>query len=61
MTPLELSILLHYFACADDFRGGDFRAPAVREALQRLADRNIELLTEDLSASPASYKITERG
>lgn len=33
MTPLELQIVIHYYGCADDFRGGDFSPPAVREAI----------------------------
>ena len=33
MTPLQLSILLHYYGHANDFRGGDFSPPAVGEAL----------------------------
>lgn len=33
MTPLQIKILLHYWACGDDFRGGDFSAPAVRDAI----------------------------
>lgn len=33
MTPLHIDILLHYHCCPDDYRGGDFSAPAVREAI----------------------------
>lgn len=33
MSPLRISILLHYFCSPTDFREGDLSAPAVREAI----------------------------
>ncbi len=33
MSPLEVSILIHYHCFPGDFRDGDFSAPAVREAI----------------------------
>jgi len=35
MTPLQLEILVHYYAHAVDYRDGDFSAPAVREAVDQ--------------------------
>lgn len=62
MTPLEISILLHYATRADDFREGDFSAPAVREAIDRF--RKVDELLEPTSHHPsagAAYVITPRG
>lgn len=42
MTPLEIQIALTYHATANDFRDGDFTAPAVREAIDKF--RNLGLL-----------------
>jgi len=33
MTPLQIQILFHYRCHMNDFREGDFSAPAVREAI----------------------------
>lgn len=44
MTPLELSILLHYYGCADDFRNGDFSAPAVSAAFETFLDPDVGML-----------------
>ena len=59
MTPLELSILIHYRGCANDFRDGDFSAPAVREAINRFRDvlKLLELADDPINA----YILTERG
>jgi len=35
MTPLELGILLHYYVSGEDYRQGDFSAPAVSETVER--------------------------
>lgn len=59
MTPLQLEILLHYYACANDFRDGDFSAPAVREAIDRF--KASEMLTINIERSAATYMLTERG
>lgn len=63
MTPLEINILLHYYCCASDFRGGDFTAPAVREAIDHFRG-NPGLLMENQDrprGMGACYAITERG
>jgi hypothetical protein len=38
MTPLEIQIALIYHATANDFRDGDFSAPAVRDAIDWFVD-----------------------
>lgn len=61
MTPLKIEMLLHYYCRPDDYRGGDFTAPAVNEALDDfLRDELIEH-SEHQAANPAHYVITERG
>jgi 5-methylcytosine-specific restriction protein A len=40
-TPLYIEIGLHYATKADDYRDGDFTAPAVREALRVQALRGV--------------------
>lgn len=60
MTPLQIEMLLHYYSRADDYRDGDFSAPAVREALEGF--KRDELLEEDKADTPRTcYVITERG
>jgi hypothetical protein len=45
MTPLQLEILLHYRYHLDDFREGDFSAPAVKGAMEWFI--SLELLVYD--------------
>ena len=60
MTPLQIEMLLHYYSRADDYRDGDFSAPAVREALEGF--KRDELLAADQADPPRTcYVITERG
>ncbi|TXH50484.1 MAG: hypothetical protein E6Q97_20305 [Desulfurellales bacterium] len=61
MTPLQLNILLHYYSCANDYRDGDFTAPAVREAIDWFYE-NVDMLEINNEGSGlATYRITERG
>lgn len=62
MSPLEIEILLWYRARGTDFRDGDFRAPAVREAIDRFRDKD-DLLEKGLQTpgSYAAYRLTDRG
>lgn len=67
MTPLELSILIHYRGCANDFRDGDFSAPAVRDAIDRFRDV-LKLIEFDNTETKhfsfnetRTYRLTERG
>ena len=60
MTPLEIEILIHYYGHADDFRSGDFSAPAVRDAIDWFKDGG-KLLELDASGNGRSYKLSERG
>lgn len=59
MTPLHIEIMLHYNASPDDYREGDFSAPAVREALDLFLS---EYLIEHGGRRPSTnYQITDRG
>lgn len=62
LTPLEIEILLHYNCGASDFRGGDFSAPAVREAINKFRNdcELIENWTND-ACNTAAYRLTKRG
>lgn len=67
MTPLELSILIHYRGGANDFRDGDFSAPAVREALEHFRTTLGLIEYDNTETKPFSfnetrtYRLTERG
>lgn len=41
MTPLEISILLHYHTRPGDFRDGDFGASLVRPTLEAFVDLGL--------------------
>lgn len=58
MTPLQIDIMLHYYAMGDDYREGDFSAPAVKESIDWLDDERMILRT--LSGNP-QYRITDKG
>lgn len=64
MTPIEIEIMLHYYSRANDFRDGDFNAPAVEVALAKLV--NVGLLAHGPNLRvrgylPTHYHITEGG
>ena len=63
MSPLEIEIALHYYYSTVDFRGGDFSAPAVRDAIERFRD-DYKLLeptdSMDVYHDP-HYRLTARG
>ena len=40
-TPLEIEIAMHYCVKADDYRNGNFSAPAVREAIDRFISAGL--------------------
>lgn len=62
MTPLELSILLHYRGAMTDFRDGDFSAPAVREAIDWFRDTAGMLVkTNGDPHDCAAYRLTAKG
>ena len=59
MTPLEIGILLHYHYSTEDYRQGDFSAPAVRSTIDEFRDK-LNLLGP--SAYPGqTYQLTDRG
>jgi hypothetical protein len=55
-TPLYIEIGLHYATKADDYRDGDFTAPAVREALLDFVSRGLLIANPKLNVS---YGATE--
>jgi len=59
MTPLEIEILLHYYTRVDDYRDGDFSAPAVASAIGRFVNR-LNLLETSSDDSAARYVATSR-
>lgn len=62
MTPLQLSILIHYRGSAADFRFGDFSAPAVREAIDWFRGEAGMLEPANHDSYPdAAYKLTTKG
>lgn len=63
MTPLQIEILLHYYTRTDDYREGDFSAPAVCEAINDFRDRPDGPLIsqEQVICRHACYALTERG
>lgn len=61
MTPLEISILLHYYCSTTDFRGGDFSAPAVDDAMRWFAENDLLQPTGSHPNAGPEYAITERG
>jgi hypothetical protein len=59
MTPLQIEILLHYWSRAEDYRQGDFSAPAVREAIDWFMHEGM--LERNMSADRlTSYRTTDR-
>jgi hypothetical protein len=60
VTPLEIGILLHYRGTVGDYRGGDFSAPAVRDAIDRFRDID-GMLAYDNDRRDRTYALTERG
>lgn len=59
MSPLEIEILLHYHSRTNDYRGGDFTAPAVREAINNF--RDCEEMLCPCESGSRTYRLTERG
>ena len=62
MTPLELSILIHYRGCADDFRGGDFSEPEVRKSIDNFSVTDGLLERVPMGEwGMAVYRLSDRG
>lgn len=58
MTPLQIGIMLHYYAMGDDYREADFSAPAVREAIDWLNDEQMIYRTR---GGKPKCRITDKG
>lgn len=56
MTPLQLSILIHYHSLLGDFR--DLDAPAVADAMNRFCDDGM---IEYYIFNSTKFRITEKG
>jgi hypothetical protein len=56
VSPLKISILLHYYCSPSDFRDGDFDAPAVREAIDDFLAAGLLERSEELGVN---YRATE--
>ena len=60
MTPLEITMLLHFFAIVTPFRNID--APAQQEAVDRFLRHDLIYPVYDASAGRiATYRTTEKG
>ena len=65
MSPLKISILLHYYCIGEDYRDGDFSAPAVQQALDDFCEEKmLQPMVNDHRHGPNDtrhYEIAERG
>lgn len=61
MSPLQVQIMLHYRCCADDFRNGDFSAPAVRREIDNFVKSGMIFLQPTRLGCHTTYAITEKG
>lgn len=60
MSPLFIQIALHYYAHGDDYRDGDFSAPAVRAAIDWFIDEGLIEPAPHNTTMPVAYVATER-
>jgi hypothetical protein len=63
MSPIGIHIMLHYYACVDDFREGDLTAPAVCDLIDAFTSEGMLEANEPPRhpGYPTKYRITERG
>ncbi len=59
MTPLQIEIVMHYWTRANDYRDGDFSAPAVREAIDWFLSQGM--LVPNAVDEPKTYVLGQRG
>ncbi len=59
MTPHEIGILLHYYTRPVDYDDGDFRAPVVREAIDKFSKAGILKRKDPFPPYPESYEGTD--
>jgi len=60
MSPLGIEILLHYHCRVDDFRSGDFSAPAVRDLIDAFTSEGM-LIPNATPGYHRTYQLSERG
>lgn len=60
MRPIEIEILIHYYTRADDYREGDFSAPAIREIIDSFS-AGPDSLIERSTHRGQCYTVSDRG
>jgi hypothetical protein len=60
MSPLGIQIALTYCATANDFRDGDFSAPAVRELIDWFVEMGLLRLSEPKDHTNTIYVATDK-
>jgi hypothetical protein len=58
-SPLEIEIALHYATKGDQFREGDFSAPAVNEVLYNMTQKDLLIASPNGAAGRYHYKATD--
>ena len=58
MTPFEIDILMHYLTRANDYRDGDFSAPALMPTLLAFIDQGLMVKETE---GGRDFNLTERG
>lgn len=58
MTTIAIEIMLHYYCRTDDFRDGDFSAPAVKELMESFV---VEDFLAPQTDGSTKYVLLERG
>lgn len=62
MTPINITVLLHYYYATDDYNGGNYEVPSVRMAIDYLHRQGlIETNVNSKNPDDPHYKISERG
>ena len=65
MSPLQIEMLLHFYGRGDDYRDGDYSAPAVQDALSYFGHEGLiqryEPEGDRDAAITKSYELTDRG
>lgn len=60
MSPLEIKILLHYYACGGEYKGREFGSSSWDDAIDRFIREDL-LRVQATDSDGASFVITPRG
>lgn len=60
MKPVQLQVLLHYYAFCSDYNNGDY-SPAVRQAIDFLVQQGMIYPSQSRGLDDPYYKVSERG